>query len=193
MNINGFEKRKLKTKETFQKAFIELLNEKPYDDISIREVARRANIGFKTFYRHYPDKIALTQAIMRGFVDQFYTQFEPINTLEGVLKNLRTVLEVVKANASTVRAIGRTPLRDTLVQPVVQASFAEGLNIQAATFGGTTPNKQHRRELISHHFAQSQLALFFWWVENDMNITIDEMEEMIAELIIKPIWNLKTN
>lgn len=193
MNTNGFEKRKLKTKETMQQAFVDLLNEKPYDDISIREIAQRANVGFKTFYRHYKDKVELTQAIVRSFVEQVYTHFEPMNTLEGSLKNLRTVLEVVQANASTVRAIGRTPMRDTLVQPVIESASAEGLNIQAAAQGSKNPHGENQRELISYHFAQTQLIFFFWWVENDMKISIDEMTEMISELVIKPIWNLQTS
>ncbi|MEM6428674.1 MAG: TetR/AcrR family transcriptional regulator [Deinococcota bacterium] len=192
MNTDRFEKRKLVTKEAVQQAFVDLLNEKPYDDITVREIAQRANVGFKTFYRHYQDKVELTQAIMQGFVEQVYADFQPMTTLEASLNNLRRVLEIIEANASTVRAIGRTPLRDTLVQPVTQSAFVEGLNIHAAVLGDAGSDAQSQRELIGHHFAQSQLIFFFWWVENDMKMPIDGMLEMIAELIIKPIWKLKT-
>lgn len=190
MSTDRFEQQKLETKEAIKLAFISLLNEKPYDDISVREISQRAKIGFKTYYRHYPDKIKLIQAIMAAFTEQLPEHLEPPLTLEANLKNVRTFLELIEANANMVRAIGRTPLRDTLVQPVIQFAFAEGLNVQVAALGGDRPKDQKRRELVSHHFVQSQFALFLWWLEDDMSISIDEMAEMISELIIKPIWNL---
>ena len=187
---DGYEKRKLKTKEALQQAFVALLNEKPYDDISIREIAQRADVGFKSFYRHYSDKMELTQDLTQGFVNQLYAHFEPMTSLDASLRNLRRVLDIVAENASTVRAIGRAPERDKLVRPVTENAAIEASHFQNAAGAKLTLADQHRHALISHHFAQSQLIFFFWWVENDMKIPIDEMVNIIAELVIKPIWRL---
>ena len=115
-----------------------------------------------------------------------------MQTLEGSLKNLRRVLEVVAENAATVRAIGRSPERDTLVAPVTEQAAVAALEMQPETQSVSGSDKL-RRSLITHHFAHTQLIFFFWWVENDMAIPIDEMAEMIARLVIEPIWAAQSN
>ena len=190
MAIDGFEKRKQKTKEMAQRAFVELLNEKPYEHISIREISERAGIGFKTFYRHYTDKTELAQDITRGFVEQVYADFAPMLTREGTLKNLRRVLEVVHENAATVRAIGRAPERDKLVAPVIQQA-ADAAKEMTPGYPLLTPLEALRRDLMSHHFAHTQLIFFFWWVENEMVVPSDEMLRIVAELVIKPMWTFQ--
>ena len=49
------DKRVIKTKHAIYKAFVELLNEKDINQITITDVAKRANINRKTFYNYYSD------------------------------------------------------------------------------------------------------------------------------------------
>ena len=38
---------------------VSLLEEKPFDQVTIREITAKAKIGYATFFRHYPSKEAL--------------------------------------------------------------------------------------------------------------------------------------
>lgn len=49
-----------KTRRAIQKAFIELLREKPVEKITVKEIAERAEINKTTFYAHYETLDALT-------------------------------------------------------------------------------------------------------------------------------------
>ena len=49
------DRRVVKTKNAIFKAFVELLNEKDINQITITDVAKRANINRKTFYNYYSD------------------------------------------------------------------------------------------------------------------------------------------
>lgn len=49
------DRRVIKTKHAIFKAFVELLNEKDINQITITDVAKRANINRKTFYNYYSD------------------------------------------------------------------------------------------------------------------------------------------
>lgn len=51
--------RKLRSREALYVAFLQLLENKNIEQISIREIAAAANVGHATFYRHYPSKEAL--------------------------------------------------------------------------------------------------------------------------------------
>ena len=48
------EDRRIKrTRNALNQALAELVTEKAYDEITIQEIADRADIGHRTFYRHY--------------------------------------------------------------------------------------------------------------------------------------------
>jgi AcrR family transcriptional regulator len=46
------DRRILKTQESLKKAFIELMSEKNFDDITIQEIVDKANVNRGTLYLH---------------------------------------------------------------------------------------------------------------------------------------------
>jgi len=56
------DRRFTRTEKLIKEAFISLLAEKSFADISISDIAERAQIGRGTFYKHYADKAALLAA-----------------------------------------------------------------------------------------------------------------------------------
>lgn len=65
--------RAVRSREALRQAFMELLEVKPLDQITIREIAAAADVGYTTFFRHYSakdeilDEIAADQ--IRSLVD----------------------------------------------------------------------------------------------------------------------------
>ena len=51
------------TKTAIRRTFFELLEEKDFDKISVREICQRADINRSTFYRHYDYLNALMKSI----------------------------------------------------------------------------------------------------------------------------------
>ena len=52
---NG-DRRKDRTRQWFQQALLDLIQERGYEDITIQDIVDRANTARVTFYRHYKDK-----------------------------------------------------------------------------------------------------------------------------------------
>ena len=190
MTTDRFEKRRIATKQTIQETFVTMLQSRAFNDITVREIAEEAGIGFKTFYRYYKDKTELTQAILSDFVEKLREYVLPPLSLEAAEANVTIVLKQVRDNAATVRAIGQMPNRDDLAQPLIQFAFAEALRLQVAALGGESAKDQKQREMVAYHFVHSQLSLFYWWVFSDMALPLEEMAEMIIKMIIRPIWEL---
>lgn len=63
MNQNDL--RVIKTKESIEKAFLELMSVKPLDKITVLELSRAARIHKSTFYLHYLDMPDLYMKIMQ--------------------------------------------------------------------------------------------------------------------------------
>lgn len=51
--MNGKDLRVIKTKQSLQRAFIELLKDKPLEKITVADLCRQSGITRKTFYLHY--------------------------------------------------------------------------------------------------------------------------------------------
>lgn len=51
--------RQVRSRKALTGAMLALLEEKPFDQITIREISARSGTGYATFFRHYTDKEAL--------------------------------------------------------------------------------------------------------------------------------------
>lgn len=51
--------RQVRSRNALNAALLLLLEEKPFDQLTIREITARAGTGYATFFRHYPTKEAL--------------------------------------------------------------------------------------------------------------------------------------
>ena len=53
------------TKQAILSAFLDLLDEKPFDRISVVDIAQKSRINRNTFYYYYPDIFALVDDLLR--------------------------------------------------------------------------------------------------------------------------------
>lgn len=53
-----------RTRQMLHRAFLELLNEKKFEDISVQDLAERSTVNRATFYDHFPDKFALLEDLI---------------------------------------------------------------------------------------------------------------------------------
>lgn len=63
--------RSIRSEENIKKAFIDLLQEQPFDKIKVSEIARNAGIDRQTFYLHYIDKYDLLDKMNKEFMQVF--------------------------------------------------------------------------------------------------------------------------
>ena len=64
------------TKECLYSSFLELLAEKPVNDITVIEVCERAGVSRKTFYKYYSDQFALLVAMQDDLFEDYRHQLE---------------------------------------------------------------------------------------------------------------------
>ena len=58
------DRRVRRTKKSLGDALIALAQEEEYDEITIQEITDRADIGYRTFFRHYTDKDELLKDVL---------------------------------------------------------------------------------------------------------------------------------
>lgn len=65
--------RVMRTKKAIKTAFVDLVNEKGFANVTIKEIAERAIINRQTFYNYYQDKYDLTEQLSAELLATFET------------------------------------------------------------------------------------------------------------------------
>ena len=177
--MNEQDLRVQRTRRLLQEAFIELANEKDYSQITIRELTKRAQVGYKTFFRHYESIEALLQAI----VDKFLMEFEQVTLASIDIKAFRhntlTALQLAKENQKLFLTVFSNPLSSTFLQPVMMKVYQDS---QQLLIGSKLPEA-----LVGHHFSVSIFSLIKWWLEDGASYSKEEMVDYIQQLVIEPL------
>ena len=83
-----------RTRNALGDALIALMQERPFDDITVQDILDRAPIGRSTFYAHYRDKDDLFLSDVEDFLEMMsnllLTQREVSNRIAPVRECLRT-------------------------------------------------------------------------------------------------------
>ena len=129
------------TMKLIMSAFQEMLEEMPFDKVTVASLVRRAGISPNTFYYHYQDIYALLDAWFREKVAQFVPGDTPIEWKSAT----KAMLRQCRAHPKTVYHVFDAPSRDRLERYIfsltddvfwrVTAQAAEG----RAVFLGNAP------------------------------------------------------
>ncbi len=181
--MNTEDLRVKRTRRLLRKAFVQLVIEQGYDRLTIREITTRAQVGHKTFYRHYESKAALLHAILSELINEVRQTLERSPKVTTPYQNTITALKFTQTNADLFLALMQSPVADMLLEPLLQTAVQEGsLFIDKLD----VPS-----ELATHYFASSLDSLIKWWLKNDMPYSVEEMATYIERLVIEPVAKLQ--
>jgi len=171
-----------RTRQRLRQALIELVTEHGYEAVTVLDIVERAQVGHKTFYRHYPDKEALLYALLGEILAEAQLVLQPPSAPLASEENTLNALYFAQKYAKLWLVLLRSPVAEHVLQPLIAFGLAEGTRF----FGGQgTPD-----QLVAYHFATSMRSLIQWWLENDMPYPPEEMAEYINRLLIRPIRQL---
>lgn len=169
----------LSTKRLIAQSLKELSEEKPFDKISVGEIAARSNVNRQTFYYHFQDKYDLLKWIYKE--DYFFPNMQNLN-FDNWDQCLRGILESVRAD----RRFCINTIRHT-EQEVTELFLADTVHIFDAaldllknqsvekekTLRRVDPEEQN---FIARFFAYGVCGILVEWIEKGMK----EEPEVVA-------------
>lgn len=72
------DKRIIKTKQNLKNALLEMLGEKAFEDITVKEICEKSNTSRITFYTHFSDKYELLDTITQEYVSSAVHEYEAL-------------------------------------------------------------------------------------------------------------------
>jgi len=178
--VPGGDARQVRSRRALHRALLDLLEEKPFDQITIREISARAGTGYATFFRHYPTKEALLSDVASEEIAGLLAMTVPILNDADSLESTRALCAHVGEHRklwSALLAGGAAGIvRDEFIRQArelarstvaVQDWLPEDLGVVYGT-GGT-------------------IDLLAWWLANGEALGSEEIAAILNRLIIQPL------
>ena len=181
---NKNDRRSQRTRQLISDAFVELLLEKGYETISIREVIARANVGRSTFYSHYKDKDELFVSqldhlmdLLSQHVPQELSEKNPFFPSLGLLLHIKQQYKLYRILTWGSGVDVLTKHLQKTMSEKIEEKLISGEQIYEAP-----------APVIANFLSGSFLTLVKWWLDsNKMAYTPEEMDAMYRSLTLKGI------
>lgn len=168
-----------KTREAILEAFVGLMAEKNFEQITINEIADRANVNRGTIYLHYTDKFdLLDQCIETHFVQLFDscigdTTYTPS---KAALLRTFTYLEQHAFLYATLLANKGVPaFRDRLMTVILQ-SLGEYIDVSGI-------NQGMNKEMLAQFLASATVGVLEWWITHSMLCPVTDVVDQLWSLL----------
>lgn len=170
-----------RTRDALGDALIALMQERPFDSITIQHVLDRAKIGRSTFYNHFRDK----DDLFLGDVDDFFALISSALDRRGDESDRLLPAREFFAHVADVQPFIRA-LRDAEkfrdVFELGKGHFARGIEARLATIPATRSLSPVSRAARSHALAGAFLSLLEWWLAHPKTATPEEMDSLFHQL-----------
>ena len=152
-------------KETALDAFIRLIADKGFAEVTLRDVAEASGLGFADLYSLYPDKVALAAAFMARIDNQVLagtpTRRDPEETARDRLFDvMMRRYDTLRPHREALRAIRRAATRDPVlalaIGPALRRSMAAMLEAASVPSDGVT-GALRQNGLLAIHYAVSRV------------------------------------
>lgn len=133
------------TERAIRESFMKLLNERPLDKITVREIAADCGISRNTFYYHYRDIYDLLDATFALEEERMLADMRDVSTMrQGFVEATRFALE----NRRAVYHVYNSVSRDTLTRYLYNAAAIHMRKYIVSQCEGELPCEQDLNDLV---------------------------------------------
>jgi len=185
--LENLTERGYETQKQLGNALMELIIEKGYEKVSIKDLTERAGIDRTTFYLHFKDKDDLFTksqiATINELVELRRTEAGP---KPGVLLVFRHMSQNAKLYQAIFRTSGLVPGSASLEQYIAN-SIMPLLESELSRFGVSPPLHM---PAIASYISGALRSLARWWLEAGMPQSPEEISELFIRLTTKGLLSL---
>ncbi|HEY1936617.1 MAG TPA: TetR/AcrR family transcriptional regulator [Candidatus Angelobacter sp.] len=176
------DRRAQRTRNALGDALVALMQEKPFEEITVQHVLDRAGVGRSTFYAHYSDKNDLFLSDVDEFCEMMATYLMRRKEASDRVAPVRELFEHI-ADVKEFRAalISSGKVHDVL--ELGQGHFARGIEQRLAQHAAAGAIAPIRRQALAHGFAGALFSLLQWWTDHGMPGSPAEMDETYHQMV----------
>jgi AcrR family transcriptional regulator len=173
-----------RTRDALGDALIALMQEKPFDTITVQEVLDRAHVSRSTFYSHYSDKDDLLMSDAEEF-------FEALSMALSAHDDKSDRVFPVKeffTHLADVQPFYKALVKSGKFQEnmeLARGHFARGIERRLSELPRARSIPSNELPAIAFTHAGALLSLLSWWLDRGMR----EPPEQMDNLFHRMVWN----
>ncbi|MGE8078774.1 TetR/AcrR family transcriptional regulator [Peribacillus loiseleuriae] len=171
------DRRILKSQEAIKNAFVELMSEKNFDEITMQNIADRANVGRRTIYLHYMDKYDLLDKLTEEHINELSDLCELATDMNYIDAELLW-FEYFERNylffSTMLASKGALYFRSRFLEFVLEELKNE-VDIKE--------EKNHGEDVTLQFFGAAIVGVVEWWFKNGKPYSPQVMAERVGSLL----------
>jgi AcrR family transcriptional regulator len=172
--------RVLKTREGLRQALLDALQSKPLDQLTVRDLARRAGVGYTTYFRHYPTKEALLDDLAADEIDRLNALTLPVYDADNSRAACVTLCAYIDEHRPLWTALLTGGAAETIRQQLLRRA-------RETSVGRTRGAHALPLELSSALAISAMVELLAWWLRQDHPPPIHWVAEILDQVAIAPV------
>lgn len=118
----------LHTRHALRTALLELLRDKPVDDITVKEVCEKASVSRATFYKHYKDCYDLLHQMEQIMLEKYLRALNITNPVD-VNQLADAVFDMIAENAELFRLVYNCKHNEQRIQQLIALAKEPTVNL----------------------------------------------------------------
>lgn len=175
-----------RTRDALGDALVALMQEKPFDTITVQDVLDRAKVGRSTFYAHYSDK----DDLLMSDAEEFFESISNVLSVRGdksdrvfPVQEFFSHITEAKQFVDALMASGK--FHDNM--ELAHGLFARGIERRLSELPRGQRISAAERPAIAFAHAGALLSLLNWWVDRGMRQPPEEMDQLFHKMVWKGV------
>lgn len=175
-----------RTRDALGDALVALMQEKPFDTITVQDVLDRAKVGRSTFYSHYSDK----DDLLMSDAEEFFESIAMLLSVRGdesdrVFPVREFFSHIVEAKQFVDALVSSGKFNDNM--ELARGLFARGIEQRLSELARGRGIPADERPAIAFAHAGALLSLLTWWIDHGMRQPPAEMDQLFHKLVWKGV------
>ena len=167
------------TKDAIKKSFLKLLNSKPIDKITVKEIVEDCGINRNSFYYHFADIPSLMEEIFTDQAAEFVSRsFSPDNIYDSIMEAIAFSLE----NKTAILHVFNSPNRqyyDRYLNRVARRTVTAFFDYNMKDLKNI---REEDREALVMYYKSLLIGFVFDWVSDGVQYDLPLKFKRICEL-----------
>lgn len=167
----GYSETNVHRKKKIEDCLLSLMQEMPYEEITVKDLAEKLRIARKTFYHYFPNKQECLKSLTERLLYECMLQAMQEAPQEDMERAYRCRMQYWVEHKDYLDAINRNKLGFFFLNSVMAFASKEVFT------GCEKPNApdQYQDEDIRFFYLSGQVLLLLKWAEADFPLSMDDM------------------
>jgi len=172
--------RTARTRKALCSALLALLEEQPFDQIRVKEITERAEVGYATFFRRYKDKEDLLHDLASQEIHRLLTMTLPLLYSVDSQASTRALCAWVWEH----RRVWKTLLAGGAASILKEEYLQQALELATAQ---PNPEASIPDDLAVTFAVTAVIEILTWWLKQERPAPVSQVADYLDRLAVAPI------